>query len=244
MKADAIAYPIYNYSDIFSEYFFHDEEEQDRTCPGHVLVFVISGELTVHCKCNKTTLNKGEYIFLREDTDTLLERKASGDEPFRSVFMGLNQCFLKKLYQVIDKKKILPGTEDFADNIITLPKKPYLESLYISLLPYMQWDVCPMKQVLEIKLREAVYSLILTDKRFYSCLFDFNKLEKDGCEIEYTSCDQFKLSACYMIQKMESSYIMKQNRGEVTDVYLDVTYKNAARFLNAFGQGLIFPSTN
>lgn len=244
MQPQPIQYPIYTYSEIFSGYFFHDKTKGADACPEHVLVFVISGELIVHCKCGITTVGKGEYIFLRKDSDIKLERKSSVGEPFRSVFMGLNQCFLKKLYPTVAKKKMPTDSGDFADNVITLPKKPCLESLYISLLPYLKWDVSPMKQVLEIKLMEAVYSLILTDERFYSCLFDFNHKEKDECKVDYASYDISKAQSCYITQEMDSSYIIMKSRGEVTDVYLDVTYKNVARFLNAFGQGLIFPHNN
>ena len=101
-----------------------------------------------------------------------------------------------------------------------------------------------MKQVLEIKLMEAVYSLILTDERFYSCLFDFDKSETEEYEIEYTTCSVSRPQSCYITQEMDSSYIIMRNHNQVTDVYLDVTYRNVARFLNAFGQGLIFPPLN
>lgn len=244
MKPDTIQYPIYTYSEIFSGYFFQDMTKGASPSPQHVLVFVISGELIVHCKCGITTVAKGEYIFLRKDTDTILERKPSGEEPFRSVFMGFDRTFLKKLYPAIAKKKISTKSGDFVDNVIPLPKKPYLESLYVSMLPYLQWNVSPMKQVLEIKLMEAVHSLILTDERFYSCLFDFNETEKEECIVDYTSCDTSQVQSCYTTEEMNSSYVMMKNRGEVTDVYLDVTYRNVVRFLNAFGQGLIFPPPN
>ena len=241
---NTVQYPIYTYTEIFSEYFFHEKKNSIPSFPGHALVFVISGELTVHCEYGTTTVEKGEYIFLRKDKNTRIERKSSGDEPFRSVFMGFNRSFLKKLHPIIDKKKISMDNGDFSGNIIKLPKKPYLESLYISLLPYLQWDRKPMKQVLEIKLMEAVYGLILTDERFYSCLFRFDEMETEECEVEFTSCDELQLQSCYITQQMDSSYIIMRNNEQVTDVYLDVTYKNVARFLNAFGQGLIFSPLN
>lgn len=244
MTPDTLQYPLYTYSEIFSSYFFKGKMNGACTCPDHVLVFVISGEMTVHCKCGTTTIAKGEYIFLRRDSDTVLERKASGDEPFRSVFMGFNYTFLKKLYPQVAKKKTPLDSRDFADNVIPLPKKPYLESLYISMLPYLQWNVSPMKQVLEIKLMEAVHSLILTDNRFYSCLFDFSDTEKEECNVDYASYDASRIQSFYVTQEMNSSYIMMMNRGEVTDVYLDVTYRNVARFLNAFGKGYIFLPLN
>lgn len=240
MQSVTLQYPTYTYSEIFSEYFFQEGSNSPPASPEHVLIFVISGKLTVHCKCGTTTVKKGEYIFLRKDTDTTLERKSSNNEPFRSVFMGFNLCFLKKLHPIMDKKKISPYCGNFSVNTIKLPKRPYLESLYISLLPYLLCDFSPMKQVLEIKLMEAVYSLILTDERFYSYLFDFDKPETEECEIKYKTYSTSQPFSCYITQQMYSSYIIMRNHNQVTDIYLDVTYKNAACFLNAFGQGPVF----
>lgn len=241
MKQNTNPYPIYTYSEIFSTYF---KIGCDSVSPEYTLIFIVSGELIVHCKCGDTRVKKGEYIFLRKDKSTKLERKSYENEPFISVFMGLNQSFLKKLQPLIKKKTASAKASYFSGNTIKLPKKPYLESLYISLLSYFQWDASPKEEVLEIKLIEAVYGLILTDDRFYSCLFNFEKAQKGVSDIDYASRDLSKHQTCYMSQKMESSYIMIRDDDQISNVYLDVTYKNVIHFLNAFGQGLIFPSLN
>lgn len=239
MESDTIHYPVYNYPDIFSKYFFGGKP--GAKCPEHALVFVISGELTVRCACGSTTISEGGYIFLRKDKHTILERKSSEGKPFRSVFMGFNQCFLKKLHPIIDRQKISPDSGDFTDNVIELPKKPSLESLYISLLPYLQWESSPIAQLLEIKLMEAVYSLIQMDGRFYSCLFDFDTPAGEECGMAYPATQGVGDGCGYITQERDSSYITLHDDNRVTDVYLDVTYRNVARFFNAFGQGLIFP---
>lgn len=245
LKQDTFEYPAYTYSDIFSKYFFQDEADTTRVCPEYVLIFIVSGQLTVHCKCGMTTLNKGECIFLRKDADIMLERKSYGDEHFRSVFMGINRCLLTKIRPTIDLMNISKGCRSFKGNVIKPSKKPYLDSLYVSLLPYLQSNISPLKQIIEIKLIEAVYSLVLTDKRFYSFLFDFNKHEDKYSEVNCAPCDSSHLQSCYITQVIKSSYIVKQNGDEVADVYLDVTYKNVVRFLNAFDKGgLVFPPLN
>lgn len=240
---DTANYPIYNYPDIFSKYFFDQQPGSAGKCPDHALVFVISGELTVRCSCGSTTITQGGCIFLRKDRRTLLERKSLRGKPFRSVFMGFNRCFLKKLRPVIDGRKYAPGGH-FTDNVIELMPMPPLESLYISLLPYMEGGVGPNKELLEIKLMEAVYSLIQTDGRFYSCLFDFDPPAGEECGLEYDCGKEGEEGCGYVTQEMESSYIMLHDNGMVTDVYFDVTYRNVARFFNAFGQGLLFSQIN
>lgn len=228
MKQHDSEYPIYNYPDIFDKYFFRGQGGA-IPCPDHALVFVISGELVVTCSCGTTNISEGGYLFLRRDPDTLLARKASDGKAFRSVFMGFNPCFLKRMHPAVRREKPAPDGGDFADNVIELLRKPSLESLYISLLPYLRCDTEPNARLLEIKLTEAVYSLIQADERFYGCLFDFDA-NPDG---EHEPG-----------QTLKSSYITLRNGGEVTDVYMDVTYRNVARFFNTFGQGLIFPRIN
>lgn len=243
MKPQITQYAIYNYLDFFSKYFFIDQST-NTSCPDHALVFVISGELTVRCSCGSTTLSEGGYIFLRKDENTILERRSSGEKPFRSVFMGFNRCFLQQMRPMLDNREMSQCSSDFENNVIALPKKPSLESLYISLLPYLEWKSCPEKQLLEIKLMEAVYSLIQMDERFYSCLFDFDEPTEENHKTEEQSYNKLLMDSYYVDRQMNSSYITLTTDGQVTDVYLDVTYQNVARFFNAFGQGLVFDTIN
>lgn len=240
VKPATAEYPAYNYPQIFTEYLFQGQSDAGHRCPDHALVFVISGELTVRCSCGSTTITEGGYIFLRRDNNTLLERRSSAGKPFRSVFMGLNHCFLRKLHPVIDAGKFQHFSGGFEDNVIVLPQRPSLESLYISLLPYLQLESGPAAQLLEIKLIEAVYSLIQTDVRFYSCLFDFDTPNDERPAADDAGVERLAVDPYYTTQQMSSSYITLHDRGVVTDVYFDVTYHNVIRFFDDFGQGLIF----
>ena len=174
MKADEPPHQRLRYTDIFFTYFFYNQTGSTCMCSEHALAFIFSGELTVCNAGREVTVRKGEYIFLCKDTNTILTRKAYGGEPFRSVFMGFSRSFLYKFYCQMDKNIIPAKTRDFHKSIIELPKKPYIESIYVSLLPYLTWNVKPIRPIMKLKLVEAVLALLLTDERFYTCLFDFH----------------------------------------------------------------------
>lgn len=254
MKPDNREYPIYNYSDIFSKYFFYDAPDSLRQCPEHVLVFVFSGELTVCCKSNVTKVCKGEYIFLRKDTDTLLVRESLGNEPFRSVFMGLSISFLREFYRNMNKNKIPENSGKFQKSVIELRKNPYLDSIYASMLPYLKNNLSPMQPILEIKMMEAVLGLLLLDERFYPCLFDCCQPWKDDImdflNQNYTggvSMEQISgapQTLWIISKKLETAYMKMQQGENIVDIYIEVGYKDLARFMEAFEKQYGFSPIN
>ncbi|MCC8146340.1 MAG: hypothetical protein LIO93_07895, partial [Bacteroidales bacterium] len=254
MKPDNREYPIYNYSDIFSKYFFQKDTDNLRNCPEHVLIFVFSGELTVYYHDLTVTVGKGEYIFLRKDVNTLLVRKSLKNEPFRSVFMGLSISFLREFYRNMNKNKMPETNEKFQKNVIELTKNPYLDSIYISMLPYLKDNLKPMQPILEIKMMEAVLGLLLLDERFYPCLFDCCKLWKDDImkflNQNYTSMVRLgenegaSHSLWIISKKLETAYTKMQQGEKVADIYIEVSYKDVVRFIKAFERQYGFSPLN
>lgn len=272
MKSKAHTYPIYNYPEIFSEYFFRNEEGCTRSCPEYVLVFVFSGELVIRDQNRESVIHKGEYVFLRKNLHTLITRKACEEEAFSSVFMGFNHNFLQEFYQNMKKKGRCDMSEKFLSNIIELPCNPYLESIYVSLLPYLHWDIEPIQQIVEIKLMEAVCSLLLTDEKFYACLFDFPETVPPGDIVlatdnytqslnknKFTGFSNCDLSAsymedekkeeklclqCIMTKMLDADYIRLHHENIATNIYMEVGYKNVVRFTRIFDKPFDFMPPN
>lgn len=266
MRPDTDKYQTYNYTDLFVKYFFKNESVCNRACPEYVLIFVFSGELAVCCDNHKTTIRKGEYVFLRKNINTVLSRKACNGETFKSVFMGFNPTFLREFYQNMNKKELAGEREYFTTGFLKLPRNPYLESMYISLLPYLDLNVQPMQQFVEIKMIEAVFSLLLTDKRFNSCLFDFpDRISTKIILNEYMQhlyvkyfsgfSDYFFSESCnsslkispvkWTISKeLETSYIKIKQPDNAINIYMEVDYKNVIRIskTSRMPYGLIQPN--
>ncbi|MDU1892681.1 MAG: hypothetical protein E6767_18520 [Dysgonomonas sp.] len=234
MKANSYSYPIYNYEDIFRKYFFLSKTSCHRTCPDYVLIFVFSGKLTIRKRKENITVEEGEYIFLRKDIEIILIRESSNNKAFKSIFMGLNHSFLREFYRNIDKENIPHNTRSFRKNIIKLPQNPYLESLYISMRPYMQWCTKPIKQILKIRLIEAVFSLLSINGSFYPYLFDIVSSHK-SYRLRVTNENSFSnLQQCIMSKEIKVTYIEIQQEAEITDIYMDASCRDISWFIREF----------
>ncbi len=207
MKLGSKPYPIYNYPDIFSEHFFRGTAGRFLTCPGHVLIFVFSGKLIVTCGSYRKTVRQGEYIFLHQNEDIILDRKSCHQERFSSLFMGFSACFLSDFYRNLPSHYFPDKEVYFHTNIVELSRNPYLDSLYLSLYTYLKANTVPANEIIELKLKEGVYTLLTTDKRFYNCLFACGR-NKERFRIQETTC----------IKILENC--------RITDIYIEAGYKD------------------
>lgn len=233
MKSDSQKTQTYSYVELYSEYFFHKQNGDIGTCPEYTLVFVFSGELTVKDCFGKTSLRKGEYIFLRQDSRTILLRSTYNDEVFSGAFLGFHRSFLCEFHRLFSQSDAFPRENRFSKSIVTITRNPYMDSMYVSLLPYFEWESQPSEEVLEIKLTEAVLSLLQTDLNFYNYLFGFPaqkevskylKLCNNQNEIEHLC--RFNLSGTNPSGKMVANYIRKEKAGKTSDIYFEVGYRD------------------
>lgn len=243
MNSENVRYPTYNYRDIFLKYFFLNKDCR-LACPEYTLIFVFSGKLIIHNENYNITVQKGEYIFLRKDIETILIRESVNNEAFRSIYMGLNHSFLREFYRNMNQENIPHDARNFRKNIIKLPQNPYLESLYISMQSYMQWRAKPIKQILKIRLTEAVFSLLSTNKSFYPCLFDFltphkscypvipdkNYYTNSGC-LNFSNYQQ-----CIISKELETTYIEMRQGAEITDIYMEIEYRSITHFIREYAK--------
>ena len=230
MEPKKLESKTYNYQEIFSDYFFKEDTPCKRMCPDHVLIFVYSGELVVRSREEKVCVHQGGYIFLCRDSNIILEKKSFANELFQSIFMGFSQSFLNEFYRNLNKKIIQKNRDRFNKNIIEISKNPYIESLYISMNTYFKWGTTPVKEVLEIKLTEAVYCLLSIDKRFFSCLFTPIKKKKD---ILY-------LQDCTITKCLQTAYLKIQNGDKTTNIYMEVAYSNVRSIIRIYDNSYRF----
>ncbi len=243
MESESHTYQRYNYTDIFAKYFFNGEHYYIRPYPEYALIFVFSGQFMVcNGNCEKK-ISKGNYIFLRKDKDTIIHIRNSHEEPFSCVCMGFSNSFLYEFYRNIKKREYAKCSENFPLKVVELPRTPYMESIYISLLPYLSGNIKPEEKIVEIKMIEAVFSLLLTDERFSTCLFDFSENSKDDNNIvfEYRLVqDLCKLSGqlqhlhCLLSKRLETVYIKMQDESNATNIYMEVAYKKVNHLIKFF----------
>lgn len=233
MKSGNQETQTYSYTELYSKYFFHKRNYDIGACPEYTLIFVFSGELTVRYSSNKTTLRKGEYIFLRQDSRTTLLRSSYNEEVFSGAFLGFHRSFLCEFHRLFSQSDAFPCEDLFGKSIVKITRNPYMDSMYVSLLPYFEWESQPSEEVLEIKLIEAVLSLLQTDLNLYYYLFGFpihqeaskhSKLYNIQNDIKHLCL--FNLSSSITSGKIETNYIKKEKAGKTSDIYFEVSYRD------------------
>jgi len=193
----------------------------------------------------------------------ILTKQPVGEDQFQAIFMHFKRNFLRDFYQIIDRKELPLEAEKYKPSVIKLPNTPDIESLFQSMRPYFDSDNEPVKELMNLKLQAGVYTLLSIDKRFYPALFDFTEPWKidilDYMEENYMydlsvedianftgrSLAAFKRDFKKISQlppqkwliekrlKVARDKIRNENK-RISDVYLEVGFKNLSHFSSAF----------
>ncbi len=253
----------FNYHDIFFSYYFNNERSCMQMIKDHMLVYVYSGEIILEEGNKKTEVHKNECVFLRKDNRIRMTKQPRGEEQFQAIFMHFKRNFLRDFYQTIDKKELPLEAEKYKPSVIKLTKTPDIESLFQSMIPYFDSNKEPAKELMQLKLQAGVYTLLNIDKRFYPALFDFTEPWKidildymnenymydlsveeiasfTGRSLATFKRDFKKISPLppqkWLIEKrlkVARDKILNENK-RISDVYLEVGFKNLSHFSSAF----------
>lgn len=260
----------FSYSNIFFSYYFNNERICRNMIKDHMLVFVYSGELLLLEEKNTIKIHKGECVFLKKDNRVNMIKQPNGKEKFSGIFMVFNRNFLREFYQSLDKNKIPQNIEKLKQSVIKLPKSSAITSLFQSMIPYFDSEEKPMEKLMKLKLLEGVYSLLQIDEHFYTCLFDFTAIWKidimeflennymydlsideiahfTGRSLSTFKRDFKKISDLspqkWLIERrLKTAYdLLKNENKKVSEVYLEVGFKNFSHFSTAFKRQYGFP---
>jgi AraC-like DNA-binding protein len=253
----------FNYSDIFFSYYFNNNIKCTKMVKEHILVYVYSGELLLEERNRRTKIHGGECVFVRRDNRVDMTKQPFEGESFKGIFMIFKRNFLREFYQTIDKEALPLDTEKHKPSVIKLPNTPDITSLFQSMIPYFDTSIKPAEKMMELKMQEGVYSLLNIDKKFYPSLFDFTEQWKidildymdenymydlsleeiasfTGRSLATFKRDFKKISVLppqkWLIEKrLKVAYDKIRNEGKkVSDIYLEVGFKNLSHFSSAF----------
>lgn len=256
---------IYNYMDTF----FCCHVEDDKLCEDmvdeHMLVYICFGEMTLITKDKRYQLKKGDSFFLkRNHLLRKIKQPSKNGEPFKGLFLQLKMPFLKTM--LADNKITVPlvTTQSVTKaNHIMLDKHPFLSGLFTSLEQYFDAQQYPSKDLMEVKLKEAVYTLLQLKPELGSVLFDFAepwKIDLADFMINNYKCDlsieefahytgrslsAFKKDFYSLFHNTPARWLVKKRLEEArslieldgmkpSDVYLEVGFKNLSHFSTAF----------
>lgn len=253
----------FSYSDVFFSYYFNDDRSCAPMIKEHMLMYIYSGELVVEDRGRVTVLNAGECVFLRRDNRVNMTKQPKGDEPYQGITMVFKRNLLREFYQALDKNQIPKYDDRNLPSVIKLPHKPDITSLFHSMTPYFDSMVKPVDQVMTLKQQEGIYSLLNIDPKFYPILLDFTEpwkidimdfmdenymndlsLEEiahfTGRSLATFKRDFKKISELspqkWLIEKRlrVAHDKIRNQRKRVSDVYLEVGFKNLSHFSSAF----------
>ena len=263
---------VFSYSDIFFAHYFNNEVRCRKMIENHTFLYLYSGELIVDENNIQTKIHSGQCVFIKKDNRVTLTKKANGEEQYKAITMVLTRNFLREFYQTINKTNFSSEIQKFKQSLIILPKTPEIESLFQSMTPYFDSLIKPSEQIMKLKMQEGVYSLLNIDKNFNSCLFDFTEpwkidilefLNKNymydfsvedianytGRSLASFKRDFKKISLLppqkWLIEKrlkIAHDKLINDNV-KVSDIYLEVGFKNLSHFSTAYKKQFGFSPT-
>lgn len=256
---------IYNYLDTFFCCYVESDKLCEEMVTDHTMVYICSGEMILITKEKRITLKKGDSFFLkRNHLLKKIKQPAKNGESFKGLFLQLKTPFLKRIFA--EQHIALPVNSNKSinnSNHVMLEKHPFLDGLFMSLEQYFNTKQYPSKELMDAKLKEAVFALLQLKPELGSVLFDFAEPWKTDladfminnykCDLSieefahYTgrSLSTFKKDFARIYHETPSRWLIKKrleeamdlinNKGlKPSDVYLNVGFKNLSHFSTAF----------
>ena len=263
MKTGKETYLTFNYSDIIYSYYFSDDCMCSKMVREHFLVYVYSGEYVLEEGKKKTIVRPGECVFMRRDNRIEMAKQPKDGEPFMAIFMTFKRKFLREVYQKFERKELPIDIGKHKQSVIKLPETPDIKGLFLSITPYFDSAIKPSDDIMCLKMLEGVHALLRIDERFYATLFDFTEPWKidildflnenymyelsideiasfTGRSLSSFKRDFKKISELspekWLIhRRLEAAYEKLREAGKsVSDVYIEVGFKNFSHFSTAF----------
>lgn len=256
-------YVALNFSDIVFNYYFSKEAKCTNSVRDHFLVYIYSGEYHIEEGKKKTIVRPGECVFLRKDIRLNTYKMAKKEEPFRSIAIRFTRTFLIDFYRKISENNIPKNVKKFKESVVKMSASTDVISLFRSMTAYVDANVKPSEEIMDLKRLEGIYSLLNIDKRFFPTLFDFTdpwKIDllefmnnnytyelsmEDIASFTGRSLSTFKRDFKKISNLTPQRWIIQQrliaaNKAiheegkKVRDVYSDVGFKNESHFYNAY----------
>lgn len=254
---------IFNYSNIFYSFFYDDLGGCIHRSREFALNYVHSGEMILDNGSEKLHVRKGECVFIPRDHHITMYKKTYQGERYCGIFLMFTRSFLREMYTKLSLNKVKTTVGKLDGGVIKLPKTVELASLFASMTPYLDPEVKPRDNFMELKLQEALMVLLAIDERFIPTMFDFNepwKIDILSFMEENFSCDlsieeiahytgrslatfkrDFKKISDltpekWLIKKrLRRAYeLLKSGRNKVVDVCTEVGFRNPSHFSTAF----------
>ena len=140
----------------------------------HTLLYIRSGRAEVVCDGRRTPLAAGDCVFLRKDHRLMLDAWAPEDgKPFQSVALFFCRKFLNSYYRGLSREDLPLDARRGREAVLKIPAGPELESLFLSLTPFLGAAESLPEETAWLKRLEGLRCVLAADRDVYASLFDF-----------------------------------------------------------------------
>ena len=143
----------------------------------HTLLYIRSGRAEVVFGGTRTPLSAGDCVFLRKDHRVVVDAWSPEDrgQPFQSIALFFCRKFLLSYFRTLPREDLPLDARPVAGAALKIPSGPELESLFLSLTPYLDSADTLSEEVAWMKRREGLRCVLATDRNYYASLFDFTQ---------------------------------------------------------------------
>ncbi|MGI6232271.1 MAG: helix-turn-helix transcriptional regulator [Prevotella sp.] len=237
----------------------------EETVSEHMLAYLLSGEMDLLTPTRTIHVKKGQAVFIRKNhLVKKVKRPGKNGEKFYGLFLQLTTPFLKKMLQ---KGLVhIPPKDDrntHLDTYYELGNHPFLTGLFQSLDQYFRSEEHPSKELMMLKLEEAVLTLLQIKPQLGTALFDFaaplrvsvaDFMEKNYmCDLSLEQFAHFSGRSLSSFKKefadtfhetpghwivrrrlQEARHLMETTHEGASEIYDKVGFKNLSHFSTAF----------
>lgn len=244
-------------------------KEGEHIIPEHVLSIILAGSQTIYLGENIYNFKAGDIRFFRKNQLSKFVKQPPPDGEFKSLSIRMDK---ETLHQFSINHQLYMDNPYKGENLLLLHPNELLKKYVDSLSPYVEGSGSSNEMLTKLKVDEAVMILLETNPELKNVLFDFSdpgkidletfmnknyKFNADMNQFAYLtgrSLASFKrdferifhISPNRWIQKqrLKDAYILIKEKGQkVSDVYMDVGFKDLSHFSFAFKKAYGTPPT-
>ena len=147
----------------------------------HSFDYIISGTSTVSFSNKTMTFNAGDLRFAVRNRLSRFIKIPPENEEYRSISICVDQNTLLEIAKKFQKNKLVPNSRKY-DNVFLLHPNKAFKNYVDTLIPYLEQGNVINKQLIQIKVKEAILVFLESNPELKNILFDFSEPGKIDLE--------------------------------------------------------------
>ncbi|MES2275542.1 MAG: AraC family transcriptional regulator [Bacteroidota bacterium] len=250
--------------------YAHTSREGEQFIADHIFSYILSGSQQMHLGGKTYAFKEGDFRFFRKNQlCKFVKQPPVGGGEFKSLSVMMDQNTLRSL----GEENNLHSTRPYnGEGAVLLKPNPLFRNYVESLNPYLDGSGEINGIISTLKVKEAIMILLQTNPILKDALFDFSEPGKIDLEAYMTEHYKFNVDIsrfAYLTGRSlatfkrdfehifhtspnrwlqqrrlhDAYYLIKEKGQKVSDVYMDVGFKDLSHFSFAFKKAFGFAPT-